>query len=298
MPVDDGKPPLESWSVESGVTTSRLFDPRLRFKTAARKADRSDTHCRRREPCGGLTPCDHVLKGQTGAGRSADRGRTPHHRRPACSASASHWRWRWWSVAYRPDWEPLADALRRVITAGVPEPTAKIDLCRAVADRKIDVRVRVASSDPAKTGKVFSDGNVGVPPHLDPDDFDWVKSRPLARWSIGPRRGEYHNWIDGWEDRWFDLIEVSTADVVEILCGSSDDLSPATIRQETAAIKALASHLGSNPQLTRAQAATWCSTSGYVVSPRGFQNRVWPKAREQAGLPARASPGRKPKSLR
>jgi hypothetical protein len=73
-------------------------------------------------------------------------------------------------------------------------------------------------------------------------------------------------------------------------------VSPAMSRDETAAIKALASDLTVNPELTRAEAENRCAR--FKVSQRGFQNRVWPTARTRAGLPAKASPGRKPKSLR
>lgn len=120
-------------------------------------------------------------------------------------------------MAYTPDWEPLADALKRVTATGASEDEAKTDLCRAMADRKIDVRVRVAASDYGMRGQVFSDGNVGVPPHLRPGDLDWAQSRPFGQWSIGPRLGEHYEWIRGWENRSLDLIEVSTADVTNVL---------------------------------------------------------------------------------
>jgi hypothetical protein len=120
-------------------------------------------------------------------------------------------------MAYIPDWVPLAEALQRVIAAGVSEGEAKIDLCRALADRKIDVRIRIAA-----TGKVFSDGNVGVPPHLSASDLDWVNSRPLAQWSIGPRPGEHYVWLDGWKNHPLDLIELSTVDVAGVLGGGAD----------------------------------------------------------------------------
>ena len=49
-------------------------------------------------------------------------------------------------MAYTPDWEPLADALKRVLATGVDKDEARVDLCRAVADRKIHIRVRIAAT--------------------------------------------------------------------------------------------------------------------------------------------------------
>ena len=126
-------------------------------------------------------------------------------------------------MAYVPDWLPLAGALQRVTSTGVGEEEAKTDLCRAVADRKIVVRVRIAS-----TGKVCSGRNVGVPPHLSACDLDWVKSRPLAQWGIGPVGPENYTWLEGWTKQPLDLIELSTVDVIEVLCGGGDHRVAAT----------------------------------------------------------------------
>jgi hypothetical protein len=65
---------------------------------------------------------------------------------------------------------------------------------------------------------------------------------------------------------------------------------------ETAAIRALASQLRSTPEMTRSEAASWCTKAGFRLSQRGFQGRVWPRARAQADLQAKALPGRKRKS--
>jgi hypothetical protein len=79
--------------------------------------------------------------------------------------------------------------------------------------------------------------------------------------------------------------------------GAADDrarMAPATAGYETKAIKALASHLNAHTNLTRAAAAEWCRNSGYKLGKRAFE-RVWPQARENAGLGRIGSPGRRPK---
>ena len=203
-------------------------------------------------------------------------------------------------MRYIPHWERLGDALKRVMATGASEEEAKIDLCRALADRKIDVRVRIAATNYGRRGQVFSDGNVRVPPHLRPGDLDWTQSRPFAQWTIGPRVGEHYFWIGGWENRPLDFIELSTADVIKILCSGEEEeeKSSATARAETDAIKALVPLLKSNPQLKRADAAELCREAGYHFSDRGFQYRVWPAARVQAGLPAKALSERKRETSR
>jgi hypothetical protein len=68
-----------------------------------------------------------------------------------------------------------------------------------------------------------------------------------------------------------------------------------TVGDETAAIRVLATHLKANPDLKRTDAARFCSEQGYELSGRGFQARVWPRARERSGLHAKATAGRKKK---
>jgi hypothetical protein len=61
-------------------------------------------------------------------------------------------------VHYVPDWEPLANALKRVLSTGSKEPDAKANICKAVADRKIAVRVLVDKS------KAMSEARRFMPP--------------------------------------------------------------------------------------------------------------------------------------
>jgi hypothetical protein len=154
-------------------------------------------------------------------------------------------------VAYTPDWELLAGALRRVMAAGLGEDEAKLSLSGAMADGKIRVRVRVAASYRARGGQIFyggkGNGNVHPPMHLTQSDFDWARSCPLAPWPIGPRWGERREpeWIRGRENWPIDLLELSTADVTNVLCERANKLVPpltTTAAQANAAIKALAAN--------------------------------------------------------
>jgi hypothetical protein len=80
---------------------------------------------------------------------------------------------------------------------------------------------------------------------------------------------------------------------IHAAASSEEPVPAATAGDENAAIKALAAQFKENAKLTRAEAAAWCVEKKFTLSKRGFQFRVWPKAREIAGLPATAQPGRK-----
>jgi hypothetical protein len=159
-------------------------------------------------------------------------------------------------MAYVPLWERLADALKRVMAAGASEAEAKADLCHAMADRKIGVRIRIAGNADYDRGKLFSRGNVSVPSHLVLGDFDWERSRPLKPWAIGPMPGQHYAWL-GWKDHPIDLIELWTADVAEVLGvgaranESAREASAATVADETAAIPAPQAYFRSNPAPSR-----------------------------------------------
>jgi hypothetical protein len=113
-------------------------------------------------------------------------------------------------VAYAPKWESLASALERVTEAGETEERAKVDICNVVADREINVRVY-----PPDREKSYSGGNVYVPRHLNPANFDWSQSRPLQQWVVGPMLGQHYVWNP--ERLPIDFIELCTADVERVL---------------------------------------------------------------------------------
>jgi len=207
-------------------------------------------------------------------------------------------------VAYTPDWETLADALQRVMATGLTEDKAKKDICSALAEQKIRVQVTIADTEVIRRGETRTAG-VRIPPQLVPDDFDWVLSRPLKPWLIGPATvAEIYLSVYGSESQRIASIKLFRADVTQVLCGSEhannkpEKKPTTTAAQERAAIKALASYLKANPDLDlkRDDVLAWCEKNGFALTKRGFQNRVWPQARKEAGLVSRAPPGRKRKS--
>lgn len=208
-------------------------------------------------------------------------------------------------MVYISKWEELREALARVMATGIGEDAAKRDICNALGDGNISVRIR-RSSDPE--WRVSKD--VFIPPRLYPDDFCWFLSRwqytnPLHRYQLGLCQ-DLPDGLRLWDAA---TIELCREDVTNALCkeGVTNTLgrrleetpakSKVTVRDENGAIKSLAVYLKANQDLKRSDAANWCRTQGFKLSGRGFQ-RVWPQARAKAGLGAKAPAGRKRTSLR
>jgi hypothetical protein len=119
-----------------------------------------------------------------------------------------------------------------------------------------------------------------------PGDVDWETSS-LKRPLLGSRRRrlvKIENQISdiAWYLKWGDLSARTKSSVAE----------------EKGATNALAFHLSKNKDMKVDDAKAWCASEGYELSGYGFRYRIWPKAREAAGLSLKAPPGRKPKSLR
>jgi hypothetical protein len=118
---------------------------------------------------------------------------------------------------YAFDWESLANALGRVVAIHGDAEQVQTAICGAIADKKVDVRVTISRVDHLHGGRTFGIDNVDVPPRINPVDFDWVHSRPVHPWRIGPRRGEHYSWIGGWTPHPIELIELRRADVNTVL---------------------------------------------------------------------------------
>jgi hypothetical protein len=117
-------------------------------------------------------------------------------------------------MAYVPDWERLSDALSRVVAAGLSKPEAQRDICRAIVDRKIRIRLQAAKAEipDAKWFGPAVGSHVAIPQDLSPRDFDWRKSLPKRPWQHGD-----HPFVQVH----LSLIELFSADVTLLLCAGS-----------------------------------------------------------------------------
>ena len=196
--------------------------------------------------------------------------------------------------AFRPTWLRLNEAVEILVERGVTSESSEASLRRAIASGK---RVRATGGFQPFSGqlrfRVHGDirQSVGTKWLAQPKlNFSTSKIKVL---SGGDHRSDEFEIRPRWR-----LIEVWADDIEHLVPSAISEGSGATVGRENAAIIALASHLRSNRNLTRGEAASWCHQEGFKLSERGFQSRVWPRAREQAVLPAKAPPGRKPKSSR
>jgi hypothetical protein len=172
-----------------------------------------------------------------------------------------------------------------VESCGHSRDEAELDICNALADRKIPIRPEILQIYGSR-GLPLGAPALRVPRRLTPRDFDWKKSVTVTPWQENMNAIALRRLRDTRSARQIILsIELSTRDVVRVLCAgrlpsqapNEDSRSvPSKSATESVATKALASQLRDNPDLKRADAKTWCAAAGYQLSARGFQSRVWP----------------------
>jgi hypothetical protein len=147
-----------------------------------------------------------------------------------------------------PEWERLADALKRVVASGVTEGEAKAAICNAIADRSVTVRLFVGNIEGADifllegwerdvppsrtppnfalwesalTGRPPRQPSLMIPRHnvsskrqhtplIVPGDFDWQESRPLKPWRDPQGSFTFFDWH-------CDRLELCSADVTRVL---------------------------------------------------------------------------------
>jgi hypothetical protein len=129
----------------------------------------------------------------------------------------------------------LPDALWRVVASGVAVSEAKIEICQAVADGKIRIRVMVSEREPNVGGRLLEIGDVEIPPRLVPNDFDWANSRPSRPWMTGPdNRNPAERYLVNWpwKPRSLQWVQLRTTDIVEVLCEGVAQPTPGTAQEK------------------------------------------------------------------
>jgi hypothetical protein len=130
-------------------------------------------------------------------------------------------------LTYAAKWQPINNALQRIVAAGDSKKQAKQDLCQAIADREIEIRLHLAA-DHLRPAKVLAPPALDIPSHLSPADIDWPSSQPSRHSKLftGPsqRLGQPTSmYIQNSYDlmgRTVDLIEVRVADVTKVFCNT------------------------------------------------------------------------------
>jgi hypothetical protein len=93
-------------------------------------------------------------------------------------------------LAPPPVWKRLGDALAPLTAIGIDEAQSKRNICRAIADHRIKIRLCVARKKGINSfGKrsAFAaprSDEIEIPKKLEPNDFDWQQSRPLKPWQV------------------------------------------------------------------------------------------------------------------
>jgi hypothetical protein len=124
-------------------------------------------------------------------------------------------------MAYVPKWERLSDALQRVMTtAGLSKEDAKTDICQAISEEAIEIRVKLGkhTTKPLTSKKTVLEGkDLEIPTNIKAEDLDWEGSRPVKAWFV--LRGS-HRLHGHWKLEW---IELSRTGVTNFLCATNQE---------------------------------------------------------------------------
>ena len=107
-------------------------------------------------------------------------------------------------------WLLLSDAVDRLSAAhNVREDQAKLDICAAIAELKLRIRVHVSDGHARQIAEI---NDIAIPDKLTPDRIEWALSRPAL---LHPWRTQS---ADGWQERRLTLIEACVEDFTTELC--------------------------------------------------------------------------------
>src|SRR5262249_18610740 len=107
------------------------------------------------------------------------------------------------------------DVVARVGAAtGLSEDEAKADICQAMADRAVKIRIKPEkhASTPMRSTEVVDGEKFEIPAEIKPEDMDWERSCPRKPWPA--RRGSFAP-AGFWDLEW---IELCMSDVANVLC--------------------------------------------------------------------------------
>jgi hypothetical protein len=126
-------------------------------------------------------------------------------------------------LVYTPIWETLAEALSRLVSAGSTVQEAKFDLCRAIADGAIEIRLLLAE-DPKRhlSASAVSSEGLDVPARILPGDIDWRQSRPIKPWPLAEKRLDeptlvYSSRVRQHVERSIDTVQVRSLKVSRLI---------------------------------------------------------------------------------
>jgi hypothetical protein len=111
-------------------------------------------------------------------------------------------------MAYLPDWERLFDALKRLRATGLAEGEAKRQICNAIADRKIKLRIYLLVPPinvdwlprrALSAREAYHVKDDEIPPRLTPRDFNWSQSRVRRSGPWQKVRGPSGSFLGHWK---------------------------------------------------------------------------------------------------